>query len=60
MSWIPSDIAKVGNVVKLKEFHNDKEWSENWTVIYASPKQPGKDIEERADLWKHQRKVSDI
>jgi hypothetical protein len=60
VSWIPTDIAKVGKTVRLKEFHKDKEWSEGWKVIAVGPKRDGKKIEENADLWKHQREVSDV
>jgi hypothetical protein len=60
VSWIPSDIAKVGNIIRLKEWPNDKEWSENWTVVSVGPKTEGGKIETRAGDYKNQRKVSDV
>jgi len=60
VSWLPSDIAIVGKTVRIKEFHKDKEWSEGWVVLSVGPKRDGKTIEDNADLWKHQREVSDV
>jgi hypothetical protein len=59
VSWIPSDIAKVGNVVKLKEWSKDEEWSENWTITSAGPKTNGGKVEARAGDYKKQRGESD-
>ena len=59
-SFIPADKAKVGNVVKLKTWSHDKEWSENWEITYVGPKRRGDFVEKNADLWKHQRKMSDV
>lgn len=60
VSWIPSTKAKVGNVVRLKEFPSDLEWSEGWKVIEVWAKQDGKTVEKNADLWKTHREGSDI
>jgi len=60
VSWIPSDIAKEGNLVRLKESGKDLEWSEGWTVAEVRGKIKGELAEAFSDLWKHQRKMSDI
>lgn len=60
VSWIPADIAVVGNTVRLKAFSRDKEWSEGWEIISVGPKRSGEVREAYADLWKRQREVSDI
>ena len=58
-SWIPSDIAKVGNVVKLRNSASE-EWSENWKILEASDKFPGELVEKAERDFMRQRKQSDI
>ena len=60
ISWIPADIAKKGNIVKLKTWPSDKEWSENWKIVEIWDKKPGADIEKYTDDWRYQRSVSDV
>jgi hypothetical protein len=60
VSWIPSDKAKKGKIVRLKEFPSDPEWSEGWKVMEVWGKRDGETVEKNADLWKHQREASDI
>ena len=59
VSYIPSDKAKVGNIVMLKVWPGDKEWSEGWEVIYAGLRRSGKYVEENAENYRHQREESD-
>ena len=59
-SWIPSNIAKVGNIVKLKEFSSDKKWSDGWEILTVGRKCSGCKIEIESIDYRHQRKMSDI
>jgi len=59
VSWIPLGIARLGNVVRLKEWPNDKEWSEGWEVIAVGARRPGDLIEAGAADYKKQRGESD-
>ncbi len=60
VSWIPSDIAIPGKVVRLKEWPRDEEWSEGWTVVSAGPKKDGDKVEAAENDYKHQRETSDV
>jgi len=59
VSWIPSDIAKAGNKVRLKEWPGD-EWSEGWTIFWVTEKVSGDNVESRELDYKHQREFSDV
>jgi hypothetical protein len=59
VSWIPSDIAKKGNPVRLKEFGSD-EWSEGWTVLEVWGTKAGDQVEAAVPDHKHQRAQSDV
>jgi hypothetical protein len=59
VSWIPADIAKKGNKVRLKEFGPD-EWSEGWEVMSVGDKRAGDRVEVAVPDWKHQRSQSDV
>lgn len=60
MSWIPSDIAKKGNLVNLKEWPSDGDWTGPWEVVETFTKMSGDKVEQGELDYKHQRKVSDV
>lgn len=59
-SWIPSDKAVKGLVIKLKEWPSDKRWSEGWEVLEVYSKVEGEKVEGSENDYKNQRKMSDI
>lgn len=59
MSWIPSEFAKVGKVVKLRD-EDDGKWDDGWIVEAAYFSKPWKEVNEGSQQHKHQRKASDI
>jgi hypothetical protein len=59
VSWIPSDIATVGNTVRLKELGAD-DWSEGWKVMETWATQKGDRVEAAMPEFKHHRKRSDV
>lgn len=59
MSWIPDEIAKVGNIVRLRN-SAEEEWSENWLVVAAHERQPWSHLKERERDYVNQRKASDV
>ena len=59
VSWIPSEIARVGNTVRLRE-HASGEWTEGWCVEEVWDKKRGADVEAGVMDHKHQRKRTDI
>lgn len=58
MSWIPSEFATPGNVVKLRD-DNDV-WSDGWIVEAAYSSKSHKEVNEYSQAHKRQRKASDI
>jgi len=59
VSWIPSKIAKIGNIVMLKEKRSD-EWSEGWEVLETWLTKSENDVKNNEMNYKHQRKMSDV
>lgn len=59
VSWIPADIAKKDNPVRIKEFGRD-EWSEGWTVMEVGNTQDGGRVEAAVPDHEHQREMSDV
>lgn len=59
VSWIPSTIARVGNVVKLRN-SADEPWSEHWRVIEVWAKKRGEQVEDASRDHLHQRGESDV
>lgn len=59
MSWIPDEIAKVGNIVRLRN-SAEEEWSENWLVVAAHERRPLSYLKERERDYVNQRKASDV
>jgi hypothetical protein len=57
-AWIPSDIAVVGNTVRLK--NDDGTWEEDWIVEDTFNTQDWKTVAERSQDYKKTRKASDI
>jgi len=58
-AWIPSKIAKIGNVVSLKE-DKSGEWLDNWTIKEVFTTLPSETVQERSQDYKKTRKASDI
>lgn len=58
MSWIPSEFAKEGKIVKLRDA-NDV-WHDGWLVEHAYSTKSYKEVNEHSQLYKTQRKASDI
>lgn len=58
-AWIPTDLAKVGNLVSLKEDKGD-EWLKNWVVDATFTTMDSKTVQERSQDYKKTRKASDI
>ena len=58
VSWIPEKIAKVGNIVRLKD--KAGEWTEGWKVTAVYDRQPYTPLEAKERDYKRQRKASDI
>lgn len=58
VSWIPSEVAKVGNLVRLKD--TEGIWTEGWQVrkVYATMDSP--ECRERSQDYKRTRKASDV
>lgn len=57
-SYIPSEFAKVGKIIKVKRF--DK-WDDGWKVTSASSIELDEDyVNERSQDYKRTRKASDI
>ena len=59
MSWIPSQFAKVGKVLKLRD-EGTGEWDNGWVVEAAYSTRTWKEVNAASQLHKHQRKASDI
>lgn len=59
MSWIPSNFAKVGKVIKIRDEGTDN-WTDGWVVEEAYSSKPWKEVNEGSQLHKNQRKASDI
>jgi hypothetical protein len=59
MSWIPSEFAKVGKVLKLREEDTDQ-WDDGWIVEAAYSTRSWEEVNKASQLHKHQRKASDI
>lgn len=58
-SWIPEKIAKVGNVVRLKD--EDGEWTEGWEVLVAYDVRMAYSYLKKRDRdHVNQRKASDV
>jgi len=59
MSWIPSEFAKVGKVLKLRDEGTDN-WDNGWVVEAAYSTRTWEEVNRASQLHKHQRKASDI
>jgi hypothetical protein len=59
MSWIPSEFAKVGKVLKFRD-EDTGEWDEGWIVEAAYSTRSWAEVNVASQLYKHQRKASDI
>jgi hypothetical protein len=59
-SWIPSNIATVGNVVRLKEHRSDRKWKEGWKVVLVGKKELKSVVKLDSSDYKNHRKMSDI
>lgn len=57
-SWIPEEIAKVGETVRLKD--EDGEWTEGWLVLAVYDRRPFSYLKERDRDHINQRKQSDV
>lgn len=57
-SWIPTELAKKGLVVNLKD--DLGEWTDGWTVMEVWGTRPGEQVEAAVPDYRHQRKVSDV
>jgi len=57
VSWIPADIAKVGNLVRLKD--DLGKWTEGWRIIEVWSRRKGDAVEVAFRDHLHQREVSD-
>lgn len=57
VSWIPSDIAKVGNTVSVKD---EKGWDRNWIVEETFSTIDTEVMRERSQDYKKTRKASDV
>ncbi|MHA2219283.1 MAG: hypothetical protein ACXACY_25485, partial [Candidatus Hodarchaeales archaeon] len=60
VSWIPSNIATVGNVVRLKEHRSDRKWKEGWKVVLVGKKELKSVVKLDSSDYKNHRKMSDI
>jgi hypothetical protein len=58
VSWIPSDLAKKGLVVNLKD--DLGVWKEGWTVEQTWKTKKGETVEAAVPDFRHQREVSDV
>jgi hypothetical protein len=59
ISWIPEEIAKVGNTVKLRN-GSDEEWSEGWIVTSVGERRPYSWLVPKSHDYTTQRKASDV
>lgn len=59
MSWIPTEFAKVGKVIKLRDEDTDV-WDDGWVVEAAYSTRSWEEVNKASQLYKHQRKASDI
>jgi hypothetical protein len=58
VTFIPSEYASLGNIVKLK--NDNDEWVDGWVIREAGPPIDAVYIEERERDYKRTRKASDI
>lgn len=58
-SWIPSNFAQVGKVVKLRDEETGI-WTDGWIVEATYSSRTWKEVNVASQLHKHQRKASDI
>lgn len=59
ISWIPEEIAKIGNVVRLKEM-NSSEWSKGWSVVAVYERRSYEQLVVEERDWCIQREASDV
>lgn len=58
-SWIPSEFAKVGKILKLKD-EDTGVWTDGWVVEAAYNTRSWQEVNKASQQYKHQRKASDI
>ncbi len=59
ITWLPSEFAVVGRIVKLKE---TGDWDDGWKVdeAYLTAHRTHEEVRERSQDYKRTRKASDI
>jgi len=58
VTWVPEKFAVVGKVLKLKDDYGD--WENGWVVLEVNASQPGDYVLKTKNVWKKQRKASDL
>lgn len=58
VSWIPEEISKVGETVRLKD--EDGEWTEGWLVLAVYDRMPFSYLKKRDRDHINQRRQSDV
>lgn len=58
-SWIPSEFAKTGKIIKLRDEDTDT-WTDGWLVEATYATRTWQEVNFASQLYKHQRKASDI
>lgn len=58
VSWIPSEFAKIGEVLKTKQ--PDGSWDDGWVVKTVGVEEDEAFLDALRDMWKHHADVSDI
>ena len=58
-SWIPEEIAKVGNLIRIKE-SSDAEWEENWKVVKVYDRKSLSQLSDKERDYLKQRQASDV
>ena len=58
-SWIPEKFAIKDSIIKLQD-RETKKWTDGWKVVIVGTKRKQREVIERSQDYKNQRKASDI
>ena len=58
VSWIPTEVARVGNLVRLKD--TDGVWTEGWRVRKTYATMETAECRDRSQDYKRTREASDV